>query len=925
MFKKSKLASALVIALTSSTLYGAQQGGLDDPKQQANSTDDLEIIEVTGIRSSLNKAINIKRQSIQVVDAIVAEDIGKFPDNNLVEALQRVTGVQVTDRASGEVNTVTIRGLTDVTTTINGREMFTAAGRQLAVADIPAALLESVEVYKTRNASQLASGIAGQLNVRTQRPFNFEGSKFVINARGVYQDQSEETDPIVSMLASNRWDSDMGDFGALVNLSFARTSYRDQNSAPGGLVPFRADNLNRIYPWPTGLEHGMDRTPGATMYDPATDSDVEYYLSRDALNQSDATGERERPAVNLSLQWAPTDTSEYVFEAFYNGYRNESNNHLLFSYADSSRVETQTKPVLFEGTNVIKSRAWGDSGAFTSGDYATSKTDSYMFALGGKWELTPDALLNSEVIYQTSEYEREFVAMQANTRFPFVMADFNHEDGIMAWEVFDQEFGTPLDLTDTGLWTTSTMFDNGGKDKGDAITFTSDLELYLDWGFFTKAKMGIRYDKRTAESSSRDSNRFNPIPLNSLSSDMHYVNDNFFDGKSNLPRQWVAFNANSLWQNRAEYRDIFNFYDTADGQRRMELQKNFDIDQTSWAAYIQSQFETEFLGRPLDGDIGLRYTYASADMEFYQWDNEVGDIVQSEGNNSSAKFLPNLTLRYHLTDDLITRFAYTQTLRRPEFGQLNSFINLNPDTTNVGYGNANGGNQDLRPVESTNYDLSLEYYFCEGSSAYATYFYRDIEGFVFDSLRQAQFPNPETGEMEDYILSQPGNTSNGTLDGIEVGLVYFLENVPQWLDGFGVQASGTFLDSEQDIPIFSDDGELTGYTTRSVFGVSDASYSGVLIYEKEDFSTRLSYVWRDSFLNRYGSGRFAHPRGVYRRPEQSLDFQISYNVSDDLVLTFDATNLTDEVYRQYYELPNVLNDSASIYSRTFGLGFRYSF
>jgi TonB-dependent receptor len=179
--------------------------------------------------------------------------------------------------------------------------------------------------------------------------------------------------------------------------------------------------------------------------------------------------------------------------------------------------------------------------------------------------------------------------------------------------------------------------------------------------------------------------------------------------------------------------------------------------------------------------------------------------------------------------------------------------------------------------------------------------------------------------MEDYILSQPGNTSNGVLKGVEVGLVYFPESVPQWLDGIGLQASGTFLDSDQDIPIFSNEGELTGYTNRSVFGVSDTSYSGVLIYERENFSTRLSYVWRDSFLNRYGSGRFAHPRGVYRRPEQSLDFQVSYDVTEDLVVTFDATNLTDEVYRQYYELPTVLNDSASIYSRTFGLGFRYSF
>ncbi|MDK9682763.1 TonB-dependent receptor [Pseudoalteromonas shioyasakiensis] len=926
MFKKTTLASTICMALFGQCVYAADEAAEQTQNAQANDNNDsLEIIEVVGIRSSLNKAVNIKRQSIQVVDAIVAEDIGKFPDNNLVEALQRVTGVQVTDRASGEVNTVTIRGLTDVTTTINGREMFTAAGRQLAVADIPAALLESVEVYKTRNASQLASGIAGQLNVRTQRPFNFEGSKVVVNARGVYQDQSEETDPIVSVLASNRWESSVGDVGALINLSFASTSYRDENSAPGGFVPFRADNLNRIYPWPTGLEHGMDRTPGATMYDPATDSEVEYYLSRDALNQSDLTGKRERPAVNLSFQWAPNDTSEYIFEAFYNGYRNESNNHLLFSYADSSRVETVTQPVLFEGTNVIKSRAWGDSGAFTSGDFSKSQTDSYMFALGGKWALSEDATLKSELVYQTSKYEREFVAMQANTRFPFVMADFNHEDGIMAWTVYDEEFGTPLDLTDPSLWTTSTMFDNGGEDNGDGLTFTLDLDFYVDWGIFTKAKAGVRYDKRTADSRSRDSNRFNPIPLASLGSEAHYVNSDFFDGKSDLPRSWVAFNAKNLWQNRAEYRDTFNFYDSADGERRMTLQKNFDIDQTSWAAYVQSQFETQLFGNRLDGDIGLRYTYAGADMDFYHWDGEVGGIVQSTGRNSSAKFLPNLTLRYHLSDDLITRFAYTQTLRRPEFGQLNSFINLRPDTTNVGYGNASGGNQSLRPVESTNYDFSLEYYFNEGSSAYATYFYRDIEGFVFDSLRQAQFPNPETGEMEDYILSQPGNTSNGVLKGVEVGLVYFPESVPQWLDGIGLQASGTFLDSDQDIPIFSNEGELTGYTNRSVFGVSDTSYSGVLIYERENFSTRLSYVWRDSFLNRYGSGRFAHPRGVYRRPEQSLDFQVSYDVTEDLVVTFDATNLTDEVYRQYYELPTVLNDSASIYSRTFGLGFRYSF
>ncbi|MCH1919472.1 TonB-dependent receptor [Shewanella sp. A3A] len=929
MFKQTTLASTIFLALFSQSIYAADTPAEADtataqPGQTAQKSEDMETIEVIGIRSSLNKAVNIKRQSVQVVDAIVAEDIGKFPDNNVVEALQRVTGVQVTDRASGEVNTVTIRGLNDVTTTVNGREMFTAASRSLAVADIPAALLESVEVFKTRDASQLASGIAGQLNVRTQRPFNFEGSKFVMNARGVYKDQSEKTDPIVSALVSNRWDSSIGEIGALLNLSYSRNQYRDENASPGGFVPFRTDNLNRMYDYPMGLEHGLDRTPGSTL------NGVEYYLSRDAINQTDNDGKIERPAVNLSFQFAPNDTSEYIFEAFYNGYRSESNSSMMYTYADSSRVATDVQPELFPGTNVIKSRAWGNSGAYTSGDYRESQTDSYMFALGGKWDLNADTTLKSEIVYQTSEYKTDFIAMQADTRMPYVFADFNHEDNVMAWTPYVEEYGEVLDLTDASLWTTGHMYDSGSKDKGDAITFTADLDFYLDWGIFTKAKAGIRYDKRTANSYSRSNDKNNyKVSLAELDPSMTHVTSDFFDGISDLPRSWMTMSGKALWDNRDEYLDLYQFYELKRDRRVMELQRTFDADQTSWAAYFKTNFETELFGRRLDGDVGLRYSYVNVDMQFWHWDYDNGVVdpeqfeVRDTGTNSSAKFLPNLTLRYHLTDDLLMRFAYTETLQRPGFSQLNPYTSQHDDDTGELRSTANSGNPNLKPVESKNYDFTLEYYFGSGNSVYATYFYRDVEGFFYDSLLRTQLISYQTGLPEDYILTQPDNTSNGVLKGVEVGAVYFLEDVPNWLDGFGIQASGTFLDSNQDLPLYDDAGALTGYDSRQVFGVSDSSYSGVLIYEKEDFSARLSYVWRDNFMLRYGSGRFAHPRGVYRRPEQSLDFQMSYNVTDNLVVTFDATNLTDEVYNQYYE-EEYLNDTASIYSRTFGLGIRYS-
>ncbi|KFZ38997.1 TonB-dependent receptor [Shewanella mangrovi] len=923
MFKQTYLASAVLLALSSQVAFAAEDNAATKEQQAA---DDMEVIQVVGIRSSLNKAVNLKRQNVQVVDAIVAEDIGKFPDNNVVEALQRVTGVQVTDRASGEVNTVTIRGLTDVTTTVNGREMFTAAGRSLAVADIPAALLETVEVYKTRSASQLESGIAGQLDVRTQRPFNFEGAKFVMNARGVYQDQAEKTDPIVSALVSNRWDSSIGELGALLNVSYTRTNYRDQSATPGAFVPFRADNLERMFPdrydWTPGLEHGLDTTPGSTIHDSATGDDVEYLLSRDAIFQSDFTGKRERPAVNLSLQWAPNDTSEYLFEGFYNGYRNESFNNLLFSFADWWGAPASTYPELYDGTNVIHSRGLGAPYSFTSGDLTKSQTDTYMFALGGKWDLSADTTIKSELVYQTSEYKTEFLAMRTDTVLPYLDVNFNEKDGTLAWDVLTGEGGESVALTDPSMWNTAQMYDNGGKSKGDALTYTFDADLYLDWGIFTKAKAGLRYDLRTAKDYTRGLDGYNQQNLADLDPSMLHTNSGFFDGEANIPSSWVTINGHELWKNRDAYRELYGFYSDANAGQ-LDLEQTFDIEQTTWSFYAQSDFETELFGKRLDGQIGVRYTHAKADMTFFNVDAAEGEENTSDATNSSSKFLPNLVMRYHLTDDLLARFAYTETLRRPNFDQLNSFVRYYDDVTNIGYGTGSGGNKDLKPVESKNYDFSLEYYFGKGSSVYGTYFYRDIQGFVYSSLRRVMHENDD-GELYPYIVGMPDNSSNGVLKGIEIGGVYFLENVPSWLDGFGIQASGTFLDSSQDLPNYEADGSLNGYTTRDIFGVSDSSYSAVLIYEKEDFSTRLSYVWRDAFLNGYDSGSFANPRGVYRRPEKSLDFQFSYNVTDDLVVTFDATNITNEKFQQYYEDENVFNAGTAIYSRTFGLGIRYS-
>ena len=178
-FEKTDTSSLLALAVAAGLTGPALAQTAPAPAAESEAVD--EVI-VTGIRESEAESIDIKRRSKQIVDSIVAEDIGKFPDNNVVEALQRVTGVQVTNRASGEVAGVSIRGLGDITTTVNGRNIFTAAGTAVALQDIPASLLKQVDVYKTRSASLIETGIAGQIDIHTQRPFDFDTSKLVVMA-----------------------------------------------------------------------------------------------------------------------------------------------------------------------------------------------------------------------------------------------------------------------------------------------------------------------------------------------------------------------------------------------------------------------------------------------------------------------------------------------------------------------------------------------------------------------------------------------------------------------------------------------------------------------------------------------------------------------------------------------------------------------
>ena len=931
MYSKSLLSTAIATALLSQ-IAAAQDAA---PATEGN----IEEVVVVGIRASLTKALDVKRNNTQIIDAIVAEDIGKFPDNNVVEALQRVTGVQTTGRGGGEVTGISIRGLTDVHTTVNGRDVFTGSGRDVAIWDIPASLIKSVEVYKTRSAERTERGIAGSIDVKTHRPFDFDGAKVVLAGRAIYSDQPDEIDPNLSALYSNRWELETaGELGALINIGYAETHYRDDSMTAGAVFPFFSATSPSGYSpyqmipnsssgspvWQAGLETGIPYAAGSTLN--VDGETVDYLMMRDAVFGASFSGFRKRPAASFALQWAPNEDLELLAEGFYTGYRNNQQNAMWFTNVLEHQNGNIDIPLVYEGTNVVKEHQGRDNGGFQSGDYADGKTDSFLYALGAKWKPTDNLTLNSELVYQDSKYTTNFFAMRFDRTAYGLDVDYNDRDGVPSLVFWDnpETAADESDISAVDNWNAGTVYDNGASNSGDSVAYTLDLDWSLDGDFIDSIKVGGRYQVRGAEVLSRDQNAgiaigtsvrdlmqlLDEAGASGDGSGLIFTVDDYFDGRANIFDSFITADGSYLLKNQNAVRTVYDL-DTP------LLQKNFQVDEDAAAFYLTSKFH---IGDNLSGELGVRAVDYQQDLKFWQ------DGVLVPGTSSASEVLPSLVLNWNITDDLVGRAAYTETLRMPEYGALNPHQDFQDPLTSTPYGLGSGGNPDLKPTYSQNFDMSLEWYFADSSSLYGAVFKREIDGLVITG-KTTVVREGDDEVVRPYVLTAPVNAADGELSGVEIGLVYFPDNLPEMLDGLGVQASYTMLDSEQLNPEFAEDGSISGYNPSKMSGVSDSSYSVVLAYEKNSFGARLSYVWREEFYQGNEASIFANPIQFWSRPERDLSFQLSYDVTEELSITFDGTNLLDDVYQNYYGKgnQNLFNFGNGIYSKTFALGARYSF
>ena len=870
-----------------------------DAVQETPAEDSGDIV-VTGLRRSLESAQNIKRLSDGIVDAVVAEDIGKLPDTFASSALQRVAGVAVT-RGGGESAGVTVRGLPDLTTTYNGRQIFTAEGRYVQIQDFPAGTVAALEVFKSGLANQIEGGIAGSVNVRGRKPFDFSGFEVSGSLNGVLSQQSKKIAPNGNLLISNRWQTGIGEMGLLVNASYVGINFLDSTREQSlAVVSTDANNA------PTAAR-GL-RFPDAQA----------IFLGY---------GARYRPSANAAFQWKPTPDLEIYADGLYQGFRSKDYNRFLFMPIFGGI--TLSNVTAIPGTNQVQSatvtnavRPDGFSGSFNG------KTDTYQAGGGAIWKR--DRLqISADVAYTDSQFSTDLVNVDyafASSPVRTVVFEAGHDGGpTQTFVNFD--ITNPANFISRGLYQERLVVN--GKDWQTR----ADLQYDFDGGFLKRVQFGVRYDDRDA---GRDfgniynNNEGDRIPLTSLPGvDVRTSLPGFAYNNVEPNRAYAAITRNSIRDNLPALRTFFR---EPAGQPVFNPTDNFRANEKSYAAYGQVKYGFDLGTVVVDGVVGLRAIKTKTRISGFSRIEATGGAVTFPAitaKSDNTDYLPNVSTRIALNDQLQLRLAYTQTRTRPSFFDLRPNTSLGqpvilapgdpclltPTTADCVERLRRGGsagNPNLKPLTSDNYDASLEYYFSRAGSVTAAIFRHDAAGFLATS------PDRSVAGLR---IDRPFNIGDVRLQGAEVQFTSFLDidGLPEWAKGFGVQANGTYNDAKED----------TNPGTRPFIGVSKWTYNVVALYERPVFSARLAYNYRSKFVTAY-TREFPvfelYP--IVERGRGQLDFSTSLTPVSNITIAFDIINLLGnplQRYRPYDAAGDAYTRQVLYLERAYSLGVRFRF
>ena len=883
----------------------------------------IELIEVRGIRGSMDWALDIKQESIGVSESIQSEEIGKFPDLNLAESLQRITGVSI-DRSEGEGQFVTVRGLGPQFNTVlsNGRRLATDnQGREFSFDTIASELVTSVTVDKTFSASQPSGGIGSVINIKTARPMASKDFKIAGSMKATFDANSEKTTPQGTVFFSHSNDK----LGWLVSLSHQTRKARINEVQTDGWL------LNTDIPT-----------------DQITSTADNIFVPRN-YDQRVRFDQRTRKGGTLVLQYKATPNIDLSFDYLQSDFNVTTDSTSLGHWFTSSNLENVVTDE--NGTVTAFSQNVGHATDFHARTFDRPSSVNAA-GLNASWQVSPKVLMEFDVSSSQASTKDRVGAGNALTligylnRSSFSISEDDILPRISGFESSDPTMVDALgnvtgvsDYLDPSNSRAHVMLRRGWniEDKFDQLK--TDITLFDRFNSYMDIKFGVMYSTQS-KSNERWDNEKNAVHCSFCG---YFQNpdlpDNFqtvFDagndflsgvsGSESLPTQWLRHDGETL----------FNFLESASDINFDAVIRNnsFTVTENVTSAYFQGQQRSRWRGIELSSIYGVRYENTDIVVTGFESDllaltildqTELGQL-NSPGRSISKSasydnWLPSVSIKAEWQNNIIARFGVSRSLTRPTMRQLSPSLVLNT-TRQGGDLRASSGNPDLKPFESTNIDLTLEWYYQPMSYLSVSYFEKKVSNFIVSTVMQTAIndvTDPSTGAdssapdsedtLAEFDLTTPTNGQTATVSGFEFAIQHDFDS------GFGVVANMTLVDSNAKL-------DPTDIAQKfALTGLSD-SQNLIVYYEKGPSQIRLAWNHRNGFLQ--SLVQIQGPEPTYVRSYQQLDISASYALNDIISVFIEGVNITQENVLKHGRYRNQLLLAQQPGAR-YSLGLRGSF
>jgi iron complex outermembrane receptor protein len=964
------------------------------PTERPTSTaggDSNAVAEVTvlGVRGAQAAAIRVKRIAPQIVDSIVAEDIGKLPDNTIADSLQRVPGVEI-DRDAGEGAGVNIRGIPQVLTTLNGEIFLGGGGSQVSVGsdgqstgggslttaqpsfeDVPAGLFSGVDVIKSPQASDLSGGISGILALKTRRPLDLSsGLTLTGGAQGDYAFVAGKGNQQYNGLIG--WNND-GKFGAIFAFSYTDETLSNYHPNVGYQdVPATAANL------------GFNPQGGTTLGSVSTVAGKDYVYQPVYYALNNTLTERQRLGLSSSFQYKFTNALTLTVDL---DYLHLDNRNLV------EETETQTNGAL----NVLQPGAQVSSdGALINGndllnhyqshaenDFTNSDAGDTSFLLsynpGGRFHGSIRYVGDFAVQNTSNAFADNLATTLASGFVPRspggapvsvnpngipttnnVVNGVTQPSGVL---VNVQPSGSYpqlnyiTDVSNPANYTMESIWGNGSHTYAQVNVVRADGAYDADLGILKTVEIGARYSERNVKyvafnyeagiggNGPNNQYYFKDPLINDVNYGYSIVPEYPF---SSLPAGYVT-NATIKGVNQTipvinpnKMNSAVAFLNTFDPGNVAydDPAQDYNVNEKETSGYFQGDFEgnTPLVNLPFSGNAGVRVV--STDLRTTNATTNAADYIGSSGSyngvliatgetttpNDYTDVLPEVNASFSLTDDMKLRLAYNKAVARQDLGTLGGpfkayYIVNDGRTTADGatpstqlFSSANSGNPTLAPFRSSNYQGSYEWYFHRSSLLSIAAFYIDVASFPVNTTIQEAIPDGDGIVRAGGNVSTTINGGGGSIKGVEVGYQQALDFLPGVLKGFGLDANGTYADSE------TDNVDSTG-KKEPLPNDSKVQLNGILYYQQGPYQGRIAYNWRSTqFVQQYSSG--VQNLGIYAQPIGFLDASLSYDFNSHLTVYAQATNITGSNQKRYLEFKDNFYDE-NVYDTRLFLGVRF--